>query len=149
MKKELKESLRYMQSHTTTGTPHNHQLISTQVETTFALDRLENKIKKLSKTIEAAEKQNQRLEESNYKLQKVMLILTAVTTTIAAFPVFAFLLKLAASLITNWLNTASISIALISVLAALISSAIGALTYKHEKIFTDKYGRITEIRSQE
>jgi len=134
-----------MQSHPTTGTPHNHQLISTQVETTFALDRLENKIKKLSKT----EKQNQRLEESNYKLQKVMLILTAVTTTIAAFPVFAFLLKLAASLITNWLNTASISIALISVLAALISSAIGALTYKHEKIFTDKYGRITEIRSQE
>jgi len=163
MKKELEESLKHIQSHPTTGTPHNQQLISTQVETIFALDRLENKIKKLNKTIEAAEKQNQRLEESNYKLQKVMLILTAITTTIATFPVFAFLIKLIAPLVTNLLNIASISIALTSVLAALTSLIIGVLTYKYEKVFTekitlkdrlqitlmDKDGKVKDMRSQE
>lgn len=84
MKKELADSLRHMQTHPTTGTPHNQQVISTQVETIFMLDELNNKIIKLNDTIEKAEVQSQKLETSNYKMQKWFLALAIIGTLLTA-----------------------------------------------------------------
>lgn len=86
MKKELKESLRHIQSHPTTGTAHNQQLISTQVETVFAIDKLTKGVKKLAKTVKDSNEQSQRLERSNYNLQKAMFILTALSTIAVLYP---------------------------------------------------------------
>lgn len=85
MDKKLEESLRYIQSHPTTGTPHNQQLISTQVESIFAIDNLQKEIRKLAKTITRLDKKNAELEESNLRLQKQMLLLTTVATMIVVF----------------------------------------------------------------
>ncbi|HSW48479.1 MAG TPA: hypothetical protein VLG67_05365 [Candidatus Saccharimonadales bacterium] len=63
MKKELKERLLDMQANPTTGTAHNHQLITTQVETIFVVDELKDEITKLSQTIISLDKQNQNLEK--------------------------------------------------------------------------------------
>jgi hypothetical protein len=110
MDKKLEESLRYVQSHPTTGTPHNQQLISTQVESIFAIDELHAGIGKLTRTIIALDRKNEKLEKSNLALQKQMLFLTAVATTIA---VFGFLQV----------------IGLLGVIAVLLSLVAGALTF--------------------
>ena len=85
MKKELEDSLRHMQSHPTTGEPHNQQVVSTQVETIFMLDGLKKEIIKLNKNIELSDKQSKRLEVSNYRLQWAMLILTFIATMISVY----------------------------------------------------------------
>lgn len=133
MKKELEESLRYIQSHPTTGTPHNQQLISTQVETIFMIDELMSELKKLNKTIENATEQDQLLEKSNYRLQIAMLIFTAVGTTILTFQ---FLEKIIPSIIKNLLPLLSLfkditfpSQEFISVLAAIVATIMGILTF--------------------
>jgi Ni,Fe-hydrogenase I large subunit len=77
MKKELEQSLRYMQSHTTTGEPHNQQVISTQVETIFALDKVGEKLSELTKTIKKNNEQSKNIEESNLKLQIFLADITA------------------------------------------------------------------------
>jgi len=79
MKQELAESLRHMQTHPTTGTAHNKQLISTQVETIFAVEDLKEEIGKLSQTIVSLDKQNEKLEKTNIKLQWSMVALTVAT----------------------------------------------------------------------
>lgn len=79
MKKELAESLRQIQANPTTGTAHNQQLISTQVETIFAVDELREEIGKLSQTIVSLDKQNQSLEKTNIRLQWSMVGLTVAT----------------------------------------------------------------------
>lgn len=85
MDKKLEKSLRHIQSHPTTGTPHNQQLISTQVESIFAIDNLQKEIRKLVKTIIRFDKKNTKLEISNLRLQKQMLLLTTAATMIVVF----------------------------------------------------------------
>ncbi len=153
-----------MQSHPTTGTPHNQQVVSTQVETIFMLDELKEQIAKLNETIDRSEKQNQKLELSNYKLQWAMFVLTAITTGIVAFPVIQVIFKTINPSMVQILNmviTSSILINAISFLIPiLISILIIPITFKFEKKFSDriklkdsinvvlkdKHGRIKEIR---
>lgn len=137
MKKELADSLRHMQANPTTGTPHNQQLISTQVETIFMLDELKEQIEKLNNTIALSEKQSQRLEESNYKLQKVMLLFTAITTTIAAFPVLLIVFNYISPIITSLLNISAIPIAIVGVISALVSLIVGFITFRYQLKFSD------------
>lgn len=113
MKKELEKSLRHMQSHPTTGTPHNQQVISTQVETIFAIDKLLREIKALSKNISDSNQQSEKLEQSNYKLQIAMLFLSFIAITVTAYQIFnsliqttifAILLTLITSIITFFIG---------------------------------------------
>ena len=122
MKKELSDSLRHMQANTTIGTPHNKQVISTQVETIFAIDNLTSEIQKLSKIIDDSNKQSEKLEKSNYVLQMVMLALTAIATLIAAYPVVSNIVKYLISLITT--NDFEI---ISSIIATLISATVGII----------------------
>ena len=85
MKKELKKNLRDMQSHPTTGEPHNRQVISTQVETIFMLDRVGDEISELNKTIVLNIEQSKKTEESNYRLNSMITLLTIVSTSIVVF----------------------------------------------------------------
>lgn len=138
MKKELEDSLRYMQSHPTTGLPHNQQIVSTQVETIFALDELKQQVAILNKTIEASDKQSQKLEKSNYRLQQAMLILTAIATMIAAYPVILSLIKWVSPYVEQLFRFGSISISLISVLAGILSALTGFLAITIEKKLYEK-----------
>lgn len=88
MDTELEKSLRHMQANPTTGTPHNQQLISTQVETIFAIDKLKEEIEKLSKTIVSLDKQNQNLEKTNIRLQWSMVGLTIATVILAILTLY-------------------------------------------------------------
>lgn len=166
MKKELADSLRHMQSHPTTGTPHNQQLISTQVETIFAVDELKGQIGRLIRTIEINERQSQKLEKSNISLQRTMLVLTFITTIIALFPALRFIFSniisplisyvLNISLTPDWLTI------LVTIIPAVLSVIISLLTSKYQKRFLDiikvsdninivlrdKEGKIKEIRNQ-
>jgi len=85
---KLKDDLRHMQSHPTTGTAHNEQLISTQVETIFAVDKLGDEVNKLSSTIISLDKQNQSLEQTNIRLQWVMVALTIATVLLTVLTLF-------------------------------------------------------------
>ena len=136
MKKELEEKLRYMQDHPTTGTPHNEQQIFTQVETVFALDSLQQEVSRLTSTIEKSNKQSKKLEQSNYRLQIAMFVLTAISTGIA---VFAFLREFI-SLDSEWLKQILNSLGaipslelLVTVIPALLSVIAGVTTFFIEK----------------
>ena len=71
---EEKDKLRNIQKNTTTGTPHNEQLIYTQVESIFALDKLAHEISILKNVLESSSKQNEKLTQSNHILQLAMFI---------------------------------------------------------------------------
>ncbi len=88
MNEELKKSLRHIQANPTTGIPHNQQVISTQVETIFAIDELKEEIGKLSQTIISLDKQNQDLEKTNIRLQWSMIGLTIATVILAILTLF-------------------------------------------------------------
>lgn len=88
MKSELKKSLEHMEANPTTGTAHNQQVISSQVQTIFAIDRLEKSTKKLRKTMVSLEHQGQRNEEQNITLQKVMVWLTVVMLFLSIVTIF-------------------------------------------------------------
>ena len=127
MKEELRESLRHMQSHPTTGTPHNQQVISTQVETIFMLDELKKQMTILNKTIRASEKQGRKLEVSNYRLQWAMLILATITTIIATYPVLLSLTKWASRYVEHLFNFGSAPLTFLSALAGFLSVVTGSL----------------------
>lgn len=128
---ELKKSLREMQDNPTTGTAHNQQLISTQVETIFMLDELHKEISKLNTTIENADKQSQRLERSNYRLQLAMVILTAITTIIIVYPVAKYILV---SFFTLNIFGFSLTATVASLIAAAVAGiAAGAILAKEKK----------------
>jgi len=88
MKKELEDSLRHMQANPTTGTPHNQQLISTQVETIFAIDSLQEEISKLKTTIVSLDSQNEKLNKTNIRLQWSMVGLTVATIILSIITLF-------------------------------------------------------------
>lgn len=142
MKKELAKSLRHMQANPTTGTPHNHQVISAQVETIFAVDSLKKQIVKLRRTIEVNEKQSQILEQSNMNLQRSMLALTLVTTIIASFPVLKFIFsELISPLVSNALNvtfSSDVLTILVTIVPAFLSVIIGVITSRYQRLFLDK-----------
>lgn len=123
MTDELRDSLRHIQTHPTSGEAHNAQLINIQVEEIFAIDGLNREIKKLKKTIEKSDIQSARLEQSNYNLQRVMLILTSITTIIAVYPVMVFIYS-------NMLTPIFSNLALFNpvIFASVLSVLIGVLT---------------------
>lgn len=130
MKKELEESLRHIQAHPSTGLAHNQQQISTQVETIFAIDELKEQIIKLNKTIEESEKQNQRLEQSNYKLQIAMLILTAIGTIVIVYPILINGGQLIISLLASLFKTKlSINTSILTGIATILSVLSGVLSF--------------------
>ncbi len=123
MNKELEEKLRNIQSHPTTGLPFNKQIIDVEVETIFAIDKLNVGISRLIKTIEDNDKQNQKLENSNINLQRIMLVLTFITTIVVIYPAIKFI-------VINYiypLISILFRIRLPIDLAALISTAIGII----------------------
>lgn len=166
MKKELVDSLRHMQSHPTTGTAHNQQIITTQVETIFAVDELKVQIGRLIRTIETNEKQSQKLEKSNINLQRTMLILTFITTMIALFPAIRFIFSNIVSPLISYLLdtplTSDWSIILVTIVPAMLSVTMSLLTSRYQKRFldiinvsdninivlSDKDGKIKKIRNQ-
>ena len=70
--------MRDIQSHPTTGTAHNKQLISTQVEAIFMLDSLKSEMKKLRRTVVSLDKQSRRLEIATIALGVIALIIALV-----------------------------------------------------------------------
>lgn len=165
MNKELADGLRHMQNNPTTGTAHNQHVISTQVETIFAVDELNKQIGKLIKTIETNDSQGKKLEQSNLSLQRTMLVLTFITTVIALFPVLKFvatnIISPVISKLPNVSVTSEMFIFLSSVVPAILATIIGFLTSKYQKqlvdtikisdnvnvVLKDKWGRIKEIRN--
>lgn len=93
MKKDLEESLRHMQKNPTTGLPHNQQVVSAQVETIFIIDSLIEEIKQLNQNILDSNKQNEKLERANYKLQVAMFVLSFVATFVVVYPIFTQLVS--------------------------------------------------------
>lgn len=137
MKKKLAESLRHMQSHPTTGTPHNQQVISTQVETIFMLDELNKKIVKLNKTIKESNKQSQKLEMSNYRLQWAILILTFIATVIVAYPVLSSAISWLSSYMGQLLNFEP-ALQLTTIVASVLSAIIALITTTYGKKYYEK-----------
>jgi hypothetical protein len=86
MKKEVKDSLRHIQSHPTTGTPHNANMNTVMVETAFAIDDLTTEVVLLKDKIVE-------LDSHNGKLERVMVWLTVVTAVFGAFEVIRFFVK--------------------------------------------------------
>lgn len=165
MKKKLEESLRHIQSHPTTGLPHNQQQISTQVETIFAIDELKEQIAKLNQFIEKSGGQNQRLELSNYKLQQAMFVLTAITTGVVVFPLIQLFSKIIGPSFVNLAKAISTPVVIINFLSFFTPIVIILIVilsaFKYEKKFSetiklkdfidivvkDKEGKIKENRS--
>jgi len=139
MDDELAQSLRHMQSHPTTGEPHNQQVISTQVETIFAIDGLTNEIKNLSELIDKSNKQSKKLEQSNYNLQVGMLFLTFVATTATIAPFIHSAIKAFVTLITNTNPTL-----LTNIFTALMSLLAGFATSYFLPDLLGKYFKINE-----
>jgi len=93
MKKELEESLRHMQTHPTTGLPHNQQVVSAQVETIFIVDNLIKEIQQLNENILNSNKQSEKLARTNNQLQVAMLILSFIGTFVLVSPVLTQLVS--------------------------------------------------------
>ncbi len=141
MNKELEASLRERQTHPTTGLPHNQQVISTQVETVFALDSLQQEVVKLRKTIETANSQSEKLERSNYRLQVAMLVLTAMSTGVILFPFFRGLINSIypwLSMSLNKLGAIHLSEIFITIISVLLSLVSALVTFFAEKKIVKK-----------
>lgn len=138
MNKELADRLRHMQTHPTTGTPHNQQVISAQVETIFAIDELKGQIERLNNTLKVSEQQSQKLALSNYRLQIAMFVLTfiatAVTVSLAVGPIFAIV----APYINVYLTSGIAYSISVTVLTLIISGILALIIFKFEKHFADK-----------
>jgi hypothetical protein len=79
--------LEYLKNNAATGEVFNKQLITTQVETIYSLEKLRKQLKKLNKSIDTGNKKSENLEKSNQRLQIAIFILTMLTTVMAIFPV--------------------------------------------------------------
>lgn len=88
MQKELADSLRHIQTHATTGTPHNQQLISTQVETIFVLDEVKEEMVKLRGTIVSLDRQNSKLTKATVLLGIAAVLLAVVQAAAAVITLF-------------------------------------------------------------
>ena len=86
MKQEVKDSLIHIQTHPTTGTPHNANMITVQVETAFAIDELMTEVTKLKDKIVE-------LDTQNGKLERAMLYLTFVTVVLGIIQIISIFTK--------------------------------------------------------
>lgn len=161
MDKALLDKLRETQENPTTGTAHNKQLISTQVEAVIAMHQLNDKLGTLIETIESNEKQNNKLEISNISLQRAMLFLTAITTIIAVFPFIKEFFIYLTKFISISLNTQQLPLFLVEIISAIIAVIVAFVAYKYERktldetitlkdsihiVLRDKLGKIKEER---
>lgn len=137
MNKELVDKLRHIQANPTTGTPHNGQVIFTQVETIFMLDELRKEIKNLSKNIKESDEQSKQLEISNYKLQWAMFFLTFVGVAIAAYPVLNHLLNLIISFLPKSIDIAY-TMEVTAILSSILATLVGMVTSFYSKKYYDK-----------
>ena len=80
MKQEVRNSLIHIQNNPTTGTPHNANMITVQVETAFAIDELTIEVRNLKDKIVE-------LDSQNNKLEKAMLGLTIATVILSVIQV--------------------------------------------------------------
>ena len=137
MKKDLEKSLRHIQKNPTTGTAHNQQLISTQVEEIFALDRLTKEVKTLGKIVSKTIVQSEKMKKSNYRLQMAIMVLTALSTGVIVFPatklVIAFILNSIPELNKVYASTD------FTFLATLLSLIVVIITFVFERIVLNKY----------
>lgn len=168
MDAELEKSLRHMQQNPTTGIPHNQQVISTQVENVIATYKLIDKIKDLERTLDKSGKRSQILEQSNYKLQRIIVALTSITTIIAVYEFLSRILPQLLTVLTPFLKQIPGALgellrsSLAGVIASLVLSLVsGIITYIKGRKFTDtivlkdhlqmivrdKEGKIKEMRS--
>ncbi len=103
----------------------------TQVETILILDELNDQLRKLNENLVKSDNQSQKLEQSNYRLQWIMLILTAITAFVAIYPfIEAFTLYLALQLspvISSMLRINLLSNELIQILASIVTASLGIL----------------------
>ena len=152
MKKELEEKLRYLQAHPTTGTAHNQQLISVQVETAFVVDELIGEIKKLGAQLERSDTQSEKLEKSNYRLQWAMLVLTVVSTFVAVYPLLRTLLVWMLQVVTppiigipSMMSDSTMQL-VVSFVASLLGLLVASLfTYQTHRI-QDSYKLRNEMK---
>lgn len=137
MEKKLREKLEKIQNQPTTGFAHNEQIIFTQVETIFAVDKLTSEIGALSKSIKSSNTQSEKLEKSNYTLQVIMLILTGITTVIAIGPIIKNILTFLSQL--SYFPEITNSIA---ILTTLLSLLIGLITAISTKKLSERYEEV-------
>lgn len=88
-----KSELEYLRKNAATGEVFNQQLISTQVETIYSLDKLRKQLVKLNKSIDNSNKKSEDLEKSNQRLQIAMFCLTLFTTVMTVFPISKAILE--------------------------------------------------------
>lgn len=148
MEERLKYNLRKIQSNPTTGIAHNQQLITTQVESIFMLDSLKEEINHLNKALENSDKINQKLEQSNYRLQWAMLLLTAITTFVTIYPILKeYMTSLFTTNIFGFSLTAATTGLIAAVLAGFIVGALLAIVKnKMNKIIITNIGDQIKLR---
>ena len=124
-----KSELEYLRKNAATGEVFNQQLISTQVETIYSLDRLRKQLSNLNKSIDNSSKKSEELEKSNHRLQVAMFCLTLFTTIMTVFPISKAILEESGVLGIKLIYYSSITTATITV---LISVFIGKQIKKWE-----------------
>jgi hypothetical protein len=82
-----KADLEYLRKNAATGEVFNQQLITTQVETIYSLNKLRKQLSKLNKSIDNSSRKSEELENSNQRLQIAMFCLTLFTTVMTVFPI--------------------------------------------------------------
>jgi len=144
-------------------------MISTQVETIFAIDKLTQEIERLRSGLDRSSKESGQLERSNYKLQIAILI----ATTVGALNIIIPILKTFASWIANAIlpvlhrlteinfgqpETVAFLTTILSVISAIVTFIAGRKVIQFEDnikvrdsiemVLTDRNGKIKETRKQ-
>ncbi len=101
--------------------------------TVLASDELTRRtLKKLQKTIEISNEHSEKLEIANYKIQLIMMALTAIGTLVVVFPVL--------KAIFQWLSGFAINISLtgIDLISAILSVIVASLSLIKMRDLNDK-----------
>lgn len=124
-----KAELEYLRKNAATGEVFNQQLIFTQVETIYSLDKLRKQLIRLNKSIDNSSQKSEELEKSNQRLQVAMFCLTLFTTVMTVFPVSKAILEELGLSGLKLIYSSSITTSIITV---LISIFIGKQIKKWE-----------------
>lgn len=145
MKTELEKQLRHIQQNPTTGTAHNQQVLTTQVETIFAIDGLKEEVKKLITVIEDSSKQSQKLEVSNSKVQTAMLALTVITTFIVVLEGATKFYAAVSPWVTRKLDNPGLASLLGGTVPIIIATFVAVFVYlKTQKTFLNEGLRLKD-----
>lgn len=123
------KDLEYLRTHAATGEVFNQQLISTQVETIYTLEKLRKQLKELNKSLDNNNRKGENLEKSNHRLQIVMFLLSLVMMFTAIFGVIDTILKI---MNLSGIKLVYLSFLITSCLTGLISFFIGKQIEKWE-----------------